>query len=359
MRIVFVLFFLVIFTACSESSSKIDNNNLDSDNSTTDEQVSNDDVQFDETVDNEKDDNETEDKAVNDKEVTDEINDETEDETGEISADEADDETVDESSDEIADETVDETPDEDTSSSDHVEVINNANGSVTVNVTLNAEKDAVTSYLMDAPTSSWNYFYGSSVNIGFRVYSALDDQYVAYHSAFRFTDVDVPAGSTIESASFSFHPTNEVDSSKKIYLRAAMEKAINSEAFDTSNYTTNRPDQRSETDATVEETLLKCIELDDCYDPESSYCKDRALDCWDREVRFTFRGELSDIVQEIIDTTGWARKNAMTVFITGTYPSAMSSGEKPDYSNDRSVTGYDTDKAASHYPVLSITFTVK
>ena len=68
-----------------------------------------------------------------------------------------------------------------------------------------------------------------------------------------------------------------------------MEKSVDSEPFDTSNYTTDRPDQRAETTASIDEHLLKCIELDDCYDPESSYCKDRAKDCWDREVRYTMR----------------------------------------------------------------------
>jgi hypothetical protein len=344
MRIFFtVIFITILFVSCTDSKSAVDDQILDTDGTDM-----------------------VNDKDEADTDLSDEASDAKADETVDENTDEVDDEdlvdtdeAVDESSDEVADETVDETPDEDSPTSDHVEVINNTDGSVTVNVTLNSEKDAVTSYLMDASSSSWNYFYGSSVNIGFRTYSALDDQYVAYHSAFRFTDVDVPAGATIETASFSFHPTNEVDSSKKIYLRAAMEKAVNSAEFDVSNYTTNRPDQRTETDATVEEILLKCQTLEECGVPESDYCKDRALDCWDREIRFTFRGELSDMVQEIIDTTGWTKKNAMTVFITGTYPSAMSSGEKPDYSNDRSVTGYDTDKAPSYYPVLSITFTVK
>ena len=341
MRIIFALILaLTIFTACSESSSKTDDNNLDIDSGiTTDEQS--------DLTDNEDDDAETDDKTVSDKEITDEINDETTDEGSDSVPDE------------VADETVDEIPDNDTSASDHVEVINNQDGSVTVNVTLNSETDAVTSYLMDAPTSSWNYFYGSSVNIGFRVYDLLEDEYVAYHSAFRFTDVDVPAGATIESAEFSFHPTNEVDSSKKIYLRAAMEKTNNSAEFNVSNYDSGRPDQRTETDATVEEYLLKCQTLEECGVPESDYCKARAEDCWNREVRYTFRGDMTPMVQEIIHTAGWTRKNAMTIFITGTYPSAMPSSERPDYSNDRSVTGYDTDKAPSYYPVLSITFTVK
>jgi len=355
MRIFFTVIFIALLSAsCTDSKSTVDDSEI-SDVNVTDGEAVEDDKNLT--------DNETVDDAQDD--LSDDLSDIvlTESEVLDTKADESelsDNETVDEVQDDLPDDDSEsETPDEDTSSSDHVEVINNTNGSVTVNVTLNAETDAVTSYLMAAASSSWNYFHGSSVNIGFRVYSVLDDQYVAYHSAFRFTDVDVPAGATIESAKFSFHPTNEVDSSQKVYLRAAMEKSVNSAEFDVSNYTTNRPDQRSETDATVEETLLKCIELDTCYDPESSYCKDRALDCWDREVRFTFRGELSDMVQEIIDTNGWAKKNAMTVFITGTYPAAMSSGEKPDYSNNRSVTGYDTDKTASYYPVLSITFTVK
>jgi len=351
MRVIFVVIFMTMFfVSCTDSESTVDDQNSDADNTEIADKLELSDEEADEIQDVD---------GIQDMDETDTVADE--DETAvadDMDIVDATDEIVD-LSDETSDAKTDETPDEDSPNTDHVEVINNADGSVTVNVTLNAEKDAVTSYLMDASSSSWNYFYGSSVNIGFKVYSVLDDQYVAYHSAFRFTDVDVPSGSTIESAKFSFHPTNEVDSSKKVYLRAAMEKSVNSAGFNVSDYTTNRPDQRTETDATVEETLLKCVELDDCYDPESSYCKDRALDCWDRETRFTFRGELSDMVQEIIDTTGWAKKNAMTVFITGTYPSAMSSGEKPDYSNNRSVTGYDTDKTASYYPVLSITFTVK
>ena len=338
MRKVFlVIFVILLFGACTVEKTDLVDDKDTSDQSDESEMSAN---QSDTSDESEMSDNQSD----------------TSDES-EMSDDQSDQSDESEMSDEQSDQS--EIPDEDTATSDHVEVINNTDGSVTVNVTLNAEKDAVTSYLMDAASSSWNYFYGSSINVGFRVYDLLEDEYVAYHSAFRFTDVDVPAGATIESAEFSFHPTNEVDSSKKLYLRAAMEKSVDSEPFDTSNYTTDRPDQRSETTASIDEHLLKCIELDDCYDPESSYCKDRAKDCWDREVRYTMRGDFKEMVQEIIDTTGWVKKNAMTVFITGTYPSAMPSGERPDYSNDRSVTGYDTDKAPSYYPVLSITFTVK
>jgi len=65
------------------------------------------------------------------------------------------------------------------------------------------------------------------------------------------------------------------------------------------------------------------------------------------------------MAQEVIDIAGWTKGNAMTVFITGTYPSEMSNEEKPNYSNSRSVTGFDTEKTPSYYPVLSVTFTVK
>lgn len=264
------------------------------------------------------------------------------------------DETVDESADETADELSDVDDDD-----GHVEVIDNEDGSVTVNVTLNSEYDAAESYLMDAGTSSWNYFYGSFLNIGFREYDVLEELYVAYHAAFRFTDVDVPAGSTIEKAEISFHPTNEVDSSQKMYLRLAMEKSGDSDPFDITNYDSNRPDQRPETDAVEAEWLLRCQDIEDCYDPESDYCKQRALDCWDRSVRYTVPKPLTEMVAEIIDSGDWERNNAMTVFITGTYPSEMPGEERPDYSNYRAVTGFDTEKESSFYPVLSITFTVK
>ena len=242
MRIFFITIFItMLFVSCTDSKSDVDDSQMSDTDlmeiaDETDETDETDDVDETGIVDNQDTVDETD--KVDDVDLT-----QDSDLIEDFDLIEDNDLTDDEVADETPDEIEDEAPDEDTPTADHVEVINNADGSVTVNVTLNAEKDAVTSYLMDASSSSWNYFHGSSINIGFRVYSVLDDQYVAYHSAFRFTDVDVPAGATIESANFSFHPTNEVDSSKKIYLRAAMEKAVNSADFDVSNYTTNRPDQ--------------------------------------------------------------------------------------------------------------------
>ena len=354
---VFILVFILIFAGCSSSKSV---------NSDDDSFKVENDVELPDT-DSPAADDESQDNAQND---LDEIEKDSENIVEEENETDNDDEfqdveNIDEFDGEEQDEfehdeevDIDEQNDDD-NAKDHVEILNNIDGSVTVNVTLNHEKDVVSSYLMDAGTSSWNYFYGDFVNIGFRVYDLLEDQYVAYHTAFRFTDVEVPAGATIEKAELSLHPTNEVDSSKRMYLRLAMEKTNNSSAFDTSNYSSGRPDQRTKTDAVVAEWLLRCQDIDDCYDPESSYCKQRALDCWDREVRYTVPKSLKEMAQEVIDIAGWTKGNAMTVFITGTYPSEMSNEEKPNYSNSRSVTGFDTEKTPSYYPVLSVTFTVK
>ena len=345
----FAVFALFIFVSCSSGSNDIsDNDTAFSDSEQTDDLSYDDNSTVDESAENELSDD------IDD--LSDDISDEVSDTETEVLTDDDDSSENDlqdgfqTDSDEITDEDVDD---------DHVEVIDNEDGSVTVNVTLNSEYDAAESYLMDAGTSSWNYFYGSFLNIGFREYDMLEELYVAYHAAFRFTDVDVPAGSTIEKAELSFHPTNEVDSSQKVYLRLSMEKTGDSEPFNVFDYESGRPDQRPETDAVEAEWLLKCQAIEDCYDPESSYCKQRALDCWDRSVRYTVPKPLTEMVSEIIDSGDWQRDNSMTVFITGTYPSMMSDEEKPDYSNYRAVTGFDTEKGSSFYPVLSITFTVK
>ncbi|HDT11960.1 MAG TPA: hypothetical protein ENN58_04405 [bacterium] len=362
-KILFFSMLLLLLGACSDGKGTGDIDTV-SDNDTdqiftdkdtnevTDENGENNDIESETDPDNE---NVTEPDEVNDDLFTDNNDFEFDD------IDETDDNGTDEDhfidEDEVFED--DDEAQDDDAEYDHVEVINNTDGSVTVNVTLNSEKDAVVSYLMDAGSSSWNYFYGDSINIGFRPYNILEDQFVAYHTAFRFTDVEVPPGATIEDANISFHPTNEVDSSKKVYLRIAMEKSINSEPFDTSNYISDRPDQRAKTDSVVEEWLLRCIDIDDCYDPESLWCKQRELDCWNREVRYTVPKPLNEMVKEVIDMEGWNMKNSMTLFITGTYPSGMPSGDKPNYSNSRSVTGYDPEKGHEYYPVLSITFTVK
>jgi hypothetical protein len=366
-KIMLLLMALALFAACSNTKEKGDIfNDNDTDKTITDENGESSDMENETGTDDEnitepdeKNDNEKTDDYYlidEDNEVDDELTDKNEDTEQEISDD--DDEEIDDE--EIDDEEIDdEEIDDENGESDHVEVINNLDGSVTVNVTLNSEKDAVVSYLMDAGSSSWNYFYGDSINIGFRPYNTSEDQFVAYHAAFRFTDVAVPSGATIEDASISFHPTNEVDSTKKIYLRIAMEKTSDSEPFDTSNYVSQRPDQRSKTDSVVAEWLLRCTDIEYCYDPESSWCKQRELDCWNREVRYTVPKPLNEMVKEVIDMEGWNMENSMTLFITGTYPSGMPGDEKPDYSNSRSVTGFDPEKGPEYYPLLSITFTVK
>lgn len=341
---------LFIFVSCSSGSNDIS----DGDTELNDNDLE----QTDNVSDENSDENATGDESA-DYDLSDDLSDETLAESEDTEAEVlTDDDSPDNDLTDGSQTDSDEIPDED-SDDGHVEVIDNEDGSVTVNVTLNSEYDAAESYLMDAGTSSWNYFYGSFLNIGFRKYDVLEELYVAYHAAFRFTDVDVPAGSTIEKAELSFHPTNEVDSSQKVYLRLSMEKTGDSEPFNVFDYDSGRPDQRPETDAVEAEWLLKCQAIEDCYDPESSYCKQRALDCWDRSVRYTVPKPLTAMVAEIIDSGSWQRDNAMTVFITGTYPSMMPDEEKPDYSNYRAVTGFDTEKESSFYPVLSITFTVK
>lgn len=356
MKTVFIaVLTLLIFASCSSGS----NDTSDGDIAVID----NDTGQTDEMPDSTSDANTTGDDATDNDlsddlpdDLSDDLTDEVSDTESEILTDDDDspDNDLPDGSQTDSDELSDEDPDD-----GHVEVIDNEDGSVTVNITLNSEYDAAESYLMDAGTSSWNYFSGSFLNIGFREYDVLEELYVAYHAAFRFTDVDVPVGATIEKAALSFHPTNEVDSSQKVYLRLSMDKTGDSEPFNVFDYDSGRPDQRAETDAVEAEWLLKCQAIEDCYDPESSYCKQRALDCWDRSVRYTVPKPLTAMVAEIIDSGNWQRNNAMTVFITGTYPSMMPDEEKPDYSNYRAVTGFDTEKESSFYPVLSITFTVK
>lgn len=241
---------------------------------------------------------------------------------------------------------------------EHVSIVDNGDGTSTASIMLNSETDAVSAYLMDPPSSSWNYFHGDTFKLGFKEISS--DTFVAFHTALRFTHIPVENSTDIISSELSFMPHNNVDSSNTIYLNIYGEKQADSQKFDVSNYSSNRPDQRVKTENHIEEWGIKCIAgtgFDPCYGSEE-YCEQRAKDCWDKEIRYIVPRNLSNIISEITELPQWKKENSLTIIISGMYPSQMSDEEKPDYSGNRTLIGYDmsSEKGEDYLPVLKITY---
>ncbi|MFO7736235.1 MAG: hypothetical protein R6W70_08510 [bacterium] len=253
----------------------------------------------------------------------------------------------------------DELPDEDIpEQTEHVSIIDNGDGTSTASIMLNSETDAVSAYLMDPPSGSWNYFHGDTVKLGFKEISS--DTFVAFHTALRFTHIPVENSTDIISSELSFLPHNNVDSSNTIYLNIYGEKQADSQEFDVSNYSSNRPDQRVKTENHIEEWGINCIAdtgLDPCYGDEE-YCEQRAKDCWDKEIRYNIPRDISNIISEITELSQWKKGNSLTFIISGMYPSQMPDEEKPEYSGNRTLIGYDisSEKGKDYLPVLKITY---
>jgi len=176
-----------------------------------------------------------------------------------------------------ADNTTEETPDEDAADENLV--------------------NSATAYLMDPPSSSWNYTPKTIIKLGLN-----KTPVVAYWTALRFIDIQVPKGATITSAKLSFFPSNDVDNSK-IRINIYGEKKADSKIFDITNYDSNRPDQRSKTAVKVpadthnpESWRIHCIQ--NCKVTDDYDCPQRELDCWNRETKYTAPHDLSTIIQE-------------------------------------------------------------
>jgi hypothetical protein len=220
-------------------------------------------------------------------------------------------------------------------------------GSGDVLVRVTSGNDALASYLMSSSPPGWNIFSGATVPVG----RHFDVGNVSYYTAFRFVGVAIPKGSTIESARLRFYPTNEVDSSKSLWLNVYAERAANSAPFDPSNYVTGRPDQRLRTTTFIDHWLVRCNGT--CTDLTEWDCPQRKLDCWNRDVLFEVPKELAAIVQEVIDLPGWEPGHAITILLINSATDA----DGANYKGSRSITGFDPARGAQFAPQLAIAFT--
>lgn len=218
-------------------------------------------------------------------------------------------------------------------------------GSGDMLVRVTSGDDALASYLMSG--SGWNIFSGETVPVG----RHFDVDHVSYHTAFRFVGVAVPKGATIESARLRFYPTNEVDSSKSLWLNVYAERAGNSAPFDPTNYLTGRPDQRLRTTTFIDHWLVRCNGT--CTDLTEWDCPQRKLDCWNRDVLFEVPKELAAIVQEVIDLPGWEPGHAITILLIN----AATDADGASYQGSRSITGFDPARGPQFAPQLAIAFT--
>lgn len=206
--------------------------------------------------------------------------------------------------------------------------------------------DAVASYLMDAAASAWNLFSGATVPLG----RHSDAAHVSYHTALRFTGLQVPAGANIVSAKLRWYPTNEVDSSHPLWLNIYADKSPDSAPFDPANALSGRPDQRAHTAAHIDHYLVRCN--DSCTDLSEYDCPQRKLDCWDRKVAFEVPKDLKALVQEVVDQPGWKAGAALTLLVVN----AATEQDGKKYQDHRSITGFDPERGPAFSPQLTVVF---
>lgn len=209
-------------------------------------------------------------------------------------------------------------------------------GERTVEVTLHSAKDAVSSYLMDAGYSAWNYFFGDAVPIGKR-WSSVGDS-VSYHTALRFAGVDIPRGAEILSAELYLTPLSSVQNSRNLWINIYAERSGDCFAFDTGNYETNRPDQRLRTENYVDHWLVRCN--GSCTDQTEYDCEQRKLDCWSKDEEIRVPKELKEIVGEVVALDDWASGNAMCLFLFN----AATDQDGSKYQDSRTIIGYPGDE---------------
>lgn len=216
----------------------------------------------------------------------------------------------------------------------------------TVTATITQAQDIVTSYLLSG--SSWNYFFGKTVPLG-RHFNTGNP---SYFTAFRFRSLAIPQGVQIQSATLSWYPHNETDSSKNLMINIYAEKSDNSASFDPTNYTSNRPDQRSRTTAKIDRWIVRC--RDDCSSdvasPQYEYdCPQRKKDCWDRQTRYSVPKDLKTVVQEVISQPTWKPGHALTIFLFN----AATDQDGSKYQSSRTIIGFD-ETQLPHAPQLEI-----
>jgi hypothetical protein len=221
-------------------------------------------------------------------------------------------------------------------------------GKSPVTLAITSKEDIVSSYLLSG--SDWNYLGGTTAPLGRHSNTAR----TSYHTAFRFKNIMIPKGSTIQSAWLSFMPHNEVDSSKRLMINIYAEKVGDSAAYDPTQYKSGRPDQRLRTKAKIDRWIVRCRAdcSSDIKSPKYEYdCPQRKKDCWDRTKRYQVPKPLKDIVQEVIDQPDWKAGNAISLFLFN----AASDREGKDYQDSRTIIGYDAQKPGSA-PQLIIEF---
>lgn len=223
-------------------------------------------------------------------------------------------------------------------------------GEYTVDVCVEEPDGAVSSYLMDPDAGAWNVFAGETVPFGRRP----TEGHVSYHTAFRFSGVQIPPGADVLQASLTITPHNSVDSSHQLCLNVYAERSVASEPFSRTNYSSGRPDQRLRTSAHIDKWITRCA--DPCDDLIEWDCQQRLADCWTAGEATVLPKDLSEVVQEVIDLDGWTQGNPLTIFV-------INSGGDSDfdlgrYNDSRTVSGYD-ETSPEEAPRLSVRFRVE
>jgi len=226
-------------------------------------------------------------------------------------------------------------------------------------VYIKTENNAITSYLMDAVNSAWNYF--NSIHIGLR--GDNNSNAVAYHPALRFENIQLPQNAEVVDVSLSFYPNSDVDNDK-VRINIYAENSVSSMEFDVSDYNNNRPDQRLKTTLKVpadtsnpESWRIQCVS-DCCKDePDCNRlwrydCPQRKLDCWKKDIRFVIPYDLSPIISEVISLDNWVNGNPVTIF----FESALDLNNG-DEIGSRTINDFD-ERGIEYNPSLTIKYKV-
>lgn len=169
--------------------------------------------------------------------------------------------------------------------------------------------------------SATNYLYATDHN---EIYFGFCPDDTEIISGFRFTDIDVPQGAIIQEARIEFTTDGPFTNTLSVQFRG--ELTTNSSTFSPAI----RPDNRPLTVAIVPWNV-----------PSTS-----SWAVWDN----TESPNLSSIIQEIVDQSGWSTGNALTIVVEP-QPSAT-----PD--EDRRVIAWDRENNSNHTAELTIWYTV-
>ncbi|MBP7126337.1 hypothetical protein KBD49_08230 [Myxococcota bacterium] len=221
-------------------------------------------------------------------------------------------------------------------------------GPFTVRVRPAVREDVVASYLMSVNPSAWNLFGGDSLPLGRHFDGEMG--HVGYHSAIRFPGLAIPRGARILSATLSFLPTNEVDSSNILWLAIHAEQSADSRPLSLSDYEQGRPDQRLRTVAAIDQWVIRCNAS--CTEVTEYDCPQRKRDCWDRTVRFQCPKDLKALVQEVVDLPGWQSGNALTLILQPNVPQEYRDRD----TGARHIVGVEDGRPEEDRPLLEVTW---